>query len=68
METIRLTCALTGRMFAVGTYCICLQYAYEIFPTSIRGSAVALCEVFGSIGLFLCPRIVYLVRKKLKIS
>jgi hypothetical protein len=56
-----MTSALFGRMFATGSYCIALQYAYELFPTAIRGTAVATCEVFGSLGLFLCPQIVYLV-------
>ena len=53
--------AMFGRMFATGAYYICLQYASEIFPTSIRGSGLSLCEIIGGIGLFMSPWIVYLV-------
>ena len=53
--------AMFGRMFATGAYYICLQYASEIFPTSIRGSGLSACEIIGGIGLFMSPWIVYLV-------
>ena len=61
MESLRMSSAMFGRMFATGAYYICLQYASEIFPTSIRGSGLSLCEIIGGIGLFMSPWIVYLV-------
>jgi len=54
--------AMFGRMFATGAYYICLQYASEIFPTSIRGSGLSACEIIGGIGLFMSPWIVYLAK------
>ena len=60
--------AMFGRMFATGAYYICLQYASEIFPTSIRGSGLSLCEIIGGIGLFMSPWIVYLVSILLRIE
>ena len=62
MESLRMSSAMFGRMFATGAYYICLQYASEIFPTSIRGSGLSACEIIGGIGLFMSPWIVYLVR------
>jgi len=62
MESLAMSLAMFGRMFATGAYYICLQYASEIFPTSIRGSGLSACEIVGGIGLFLSPWIVYLVR------
>ena len=53
--------ALVGRFFATGAYFVCLQYASELFPTSIRGAGLSACEIFGGIGLLLSPWIVYLV-------
>jgi len=62
MESLRMSSAMFGRMFATGAYYICLQYASEIFPTSIRGSGLSLCEIIGGIGLFMSPWIVYLAK------
>ena len=67
MESLRMSSAMFGRMFATGAYYICLQYASEIFPTSIRGSGLSLCEIIGGIGLFMSPWIVYLVNIKISI-
>ena len=53
--------ALIGRLFATGAYYVCLQYASELFPTSIRGAGLSACEVFGGVGLLISPWIVYLV-------
>ena len=53
--------ALVGRFFATGAYYVCLQYASELFPTSIRGAGLSACEVFGGVGLLISPWIVYLV-------
>lgn len=61
MEYIRMSSAMFGRMFATSAYYICLQYASEIFPASIRASGLSLCEIIGGIGLFISPWIVYLV-------
>ena len=49
-------------MFAVGLYYVALQFSLEVLPTVIRGSGAAACEIFGGLGVFLCPQIVYLVR------
>ena len=68
MESLRMSSAMFGRMFATGAYYICLQYASEIFPTSIRGSGLSLCEIIGGIGLFMSPWIVYLVSILLRIE
>ena len=68
MESLRMSSAMFGRMFATGAYYICLQYASEIFPTSIRGSGLSLCEIIGGIGLFMSPWIVYLVNIKISIA
>ena len=68
MESLRMSSAMFGRMFATGAYYICLQYASEIFPTSIRGSGLSLCEIIGGIGLFMSPWIVYLVNIKILIA
>ena len=65
MESLRMSSAMFGRMFATGAYYICLQYASEIFPTSIRGSGLSACEIIGGIGLFMSPWIVYLVGNSL---
>lgn len=62
MESLRMSSAMFGRMFATGAYYICLQYASEIFPTSIRGSGLSACEIIGGIGLFMSPWIVYLAK------
>jgi hypothetical protein len=59
---VELAFALAGRTVASGAYYICLQYASEIFPTSLPGKGVASCEVIGGIGMFIGPWIVYLVR------
>ena len=56
--------ALVGRFFATGAYYVCLQYASELFPTSIRGAGLSACEVFGGVGLLLSPWIVYLVSER----
>ena len=61
MEYVRMSSAMFGRMFAASAYYICLQYASEIFPASIRASGLSLCEIIGGIGLFMSPWIVYLV-------
>ena len=61
MEYVRMSSAMFGRMFAASAYYICLQYASEIFPASIRASGLSLCEIIGGIGLFISPWIVYLV-------
>jgi len=61
-ESLRMSSAMFGRMFATGAYYICLQYASEIFPTSIRGSGLSACEIIGGIGLFMSPWIVYLAK------
>ena len=53
--------ALIARFFATGAYYLCLQYASELFPTSIRGAGLSACEVFGGVGLLISPWIVYLV-------
>ena len=60
--SFRLCDALAGRMFAVGLYYVALQFSLEVLPTVIRGSGAAACEIFGGLGVFLCPQIVYLVR------
>ena len=59
---LSISIALIGRFFATGAYFVCLQYASELFPTSIRGAGLSACEVFGGVGLLLSPWIVYLVR------
>ncbi len=64
MSWLRLCDALAGRTFAVGVYYVALQYSLEVLPTVARGKGAAACEIFGGLGVFLCPQIVYLVRLK----
>lgn len=64
---LALTFALLGRMFATGAYYVCLQYSSELFPTAIRGSGSAGCEIIGGIGLFISPWIVYLAKVQVQL-
>ena len=59
---LKLCDGLVGRTFAVAIYYVSLQYGLEVVPTAIRGTGAAACEIFGGLGVFICPQIVYLVR------
>ncbi len=63
MSVFRLCDALSGRMFAVGIYYVALQFSLEVLPTVVRGTGAAMCEIFGGLGVFMCPQIVYLVNE-----
>ena len=60
LSTLRLISGLLGRFNITAAYFICLQFASEIFPTSIRGRGVALCEMVGGLAILVSPGVVHL--------
>jgi MFS family permease len=64
LEDFHLILAIIGRVAAAGAYYSCVQFASEIFPTEIRGKGSSAFEIFGGIGLFIQPKINYLVRSR----
>lgn len=52
---------LVMRVSLATEYNILMQYSTEVFPTVLRGRALALLRVVGTLGLYVSPSIVYLV-------
>ena len=58
---------LVMRMSLATEFNILMQYSTEVFPTVLRGRALALLRVVGTFGLYVSPSIVYLVNESLLI-
>lgn len=53
---------LSGKLFVTVSYMTIYIYTAEMFPTSSRHSAFAVCSMFGCVGSMLAPQVPLLVR------
>ncbi|XP_037964878.2 solute carrier family 22 member 13 [Plutella xylostella] len=55
-----LVCAVVARFAINMSYTAAIQWGAELFPTSVRGSALGVIHILGYIGTMISPYIVYL--------
>lgn len=51
-----MTLFLTGKFAITISFCVLYVYTAEIFPTNLRHSLLAICSMFGRIGLMIAPQ------------
>ena len=55
------TFALIGKFFAAAGYALVYQYTGELFPTSVRSTAIGAASMFARFGSVLSPYVASLV-------
>ena len=58
VQWLQLPLAMTGKFCATAAFMIAFIYTAEMYPTTIRGTAVGWSSMFGRIGGFLAPQVI----------
>lgn len=62
-----ITIGVLGRGYMTAAIGAVFVYGVELFPTSVRGSAMGVCSCIGRIGSLVAPQIIFLVRLSLHV-
>jgi len=52
---LRTSLAMAGKLFAAGNFSVVYMYTAEIYPTTIRNTAIGACSFAGRVGAVMAP-------------